>query len=93
MYFIIKKTRLESKGLKFHVDTFFGHRNLATFDDLDILSWTVAGFLLHFLDRGYDIHALKDFSKNDMTPIKPTTNYISLYHPQLKTIQMSNCSV
>lgn len=60
------------QGLKFHMDTFFRHFQFATLDDLDSLEWTIVASLLDALNLADDIHALEDFSENDVTSIKPT---------------------
>lgn len=86
--FIMKKDKAgKAKGLKFHVDTFsFGHRNLAALDDLDILGRSVTRLLLHILDKTDDVHALEDFSEDNVASIKPTMNQISSLHLQSKKV-------
>jgi hypothetical protein len=56
------------------MNTFFWHLQLAALDNLDGLHRLVARALGHILDLVDDIVALKDLSKDDMSPVEPASD-------------------
>lgn len=63
--------------LELHVNTFFGHRQLSTLDDLDGLLGLVAGVLLDVLNLLNDVIALEDLAEDNVLAVQPAVFKIS----------------
>jgi hypothetical protein len=59
-------------SLKFDVDTFGRHRQLAALDNLHRLDWLIASALLNALNLGDDVVALEDLAENYMASVEPS---------------------
>lgn len=70
--------------LEFHVDTFFGHRQLSALNDLDRLLGLVAGVLVDVLDLLDDVVALENLTEDDVLAVEP---------PMEKTGQLCCCGI
>lgn len=57
--------------LELHVNTFFGHRQLSTLDDLDRLLGLVAGVLLDVLNLLNNVVALEDLAEDNVLAVQP----------------------
>ena len=91
--------KLKLTGLKLRMGTFFWCLQLSTFGDFDRLCGLIAHAFRHIFDFGDDVHALQDLSEDNVLPIQPPKNNLSVILKEARhkkthevtTVVIKNC--